>query len=66
MTPELVREAEDGELERIRQEVGNDEWFYAEGRPDESRGLFDQVALAEDFVEFLTLPAYEKLLELER
>ena len=32
-----------------------------EGRPDESRELFDQVALADEFVDFLTLPAYEHL-----
>ncbi|MBA2536284.1 MAG: malate synthase A [Actinobacteria bacterium] len=65
VTADLVRWAEDEELERIRSEVGNDEWFYAEGRPEESRRLFEQVALSEDFVEFLTLPAYEKLLDLE-
>jgi malate synthase len=64
LTPDLVRGVESEELERIRLEVGNDEWFYMQGRPDESRGLFEQVALADDFVEFLTLPAYEKLLEL--
>jgi hypothetical protein len=45
--------------------VGNDEWFHSEGRPAESRSLFEQVALADEFVEFLTLPAYEKLLEIE-
>ena len=66
VTKELVREAEGSELERIRGEIGNDEWFYTEGRPEESRGLFEQVALSSDFVEFLTLPAYERLLELER
>jgi malate synthase len=65
VTAELVRDAADSELERIRGEVANDEWFYTQGRPDESRALFEQVALADDFVEFLTLPAYEKLLELE-
>jgi malate synthase len=65
VTAGLVREAADAELERIRGEVGNDEWFYSQGRPDESRGLFEQVALADEFVEFLTLPAYEKLLDLE-
>jgi malate synthase len=31
---------------------------------DEARALFEQVALGEDFTEFLTLPAYERLLEL--
>ena len=44
---------------------GTDEWFHSEGRPAESRGLFEQVALADEYVEFLTLPAYEKLLEIE-
>jgi malate synthase len=66
VTSELVRATEGEELERIRREVADDEWFYAQGRPDASRALFDQVALADDFVDFLTLPAYEKLLELER
>jgi malate synthase len=28
---------------------------------DEARGLFEQVALGEEFVEFLTLPAYEHI-----
>ena len=31
---------------------------------EEARALFEQVALADDFVEFLTLPAYERLLEM--
>ena len=54
-----------GELERIREEIGDDEWFEREGRPRESREIFEQVALADEFVEFLTLPAYDKLLEIE-
>jgi malate synthase len=61
VTPELVRELEESELERIRQEVGDDDWFYSEGRPDLSREVFEQVALADEFVEFLTLPAYDRL-----
>ena len=62
VTPELVRRLETLELERIREEIGDDEWFEAEGRPRESRELFEQVALTgEDFAEFLTLPAYEHL-----
>jgi malate synthase len=65
VTKELVRDVESSELERIRREVGNDEWFYSLGRPDESRELFERVALADEFQEFLTLPAYEKLLEVE-
>jgi malate synthase len=61
VTPELVRELEESELEKIREEIGDDDWFYSEGRPDLSRELFETVALAQDFPEFLTLPAYERL-----
>jgi len=31
---------------------------------EEARALFEQVALGDDFPEFLTLPAYERLLEM--
>jgi malate synthase len=65
ITAELVRELEDSELEKIRAEIGDDEWFEREGRPDLSRSLFERVALNEEFIEFLTLPAYEELLRLE-
>jgi len=61
VTPELVRETAASELERIRSEIGDDEWFETQGRPRESRELFESVALGEEFVEFLTLPAYERL-----
>jgi len=33
----------------------------AEGRWEDARDVFDSVALSEEFVEFLTLPAYEKI-----
>jgi malate synthase len=66
VTPDLVRKLADSELERIRGEIGDDEWFEKEGRPGLSRALFERVALSgEEFVEFLTLPAYEELLKLE-
>ena len=63
VTPELVRELATEELEKIREEIGDDEWFEREGRPRQSREIFEEVALsgAEEFVEFLTLPAYERL-----
>ena len=63
ITPELVRDLATEELERVREEIGDDEWFEREGRPRESRALFEQVALSgrDEFVEFLTLPAYEQL-----
>ncbi|CAN5780535.1 malate synthase A [soil metagenome] len=60
VTRELVGELATSELEKIRAEVG-DEFFYSEGRPDLSRELFEGVALGDEFVEFLTLPAYERL-----
>jgi malate synthase len=65
ITPELVRELEDSELEKIRSEIGDDEWFEREGRPKLSKDLFERVALSEEFIEFLTLPAYEELQRLE-
>jgi malate synthase len=61
ITADLVRRLEGEELERIRSEIGDDEWFEAEGRPKESRALFEQVALADELAEFLTIPAYEQL-----
>ena len=61
VTPDLVRRLEAEELERIRGEISDDEWFEREGRPRESRELFEQVALSEELAEFLTLAAYEHL-----
>jgi malate synthase len=60
VTRELVRQYETEELEKIREQVG-DEFFYSEGRPDQSRELFDRVALSDEFEDFLTLSAYEVL-----
>jgi malate synthase len=60
VTAELVRRYEKEELEKVREQVG-DEFFYSEGRPDQSRELFDKVALADEFEPFLTLSAYEVL-----
>jgi malate synthase len=67
VTPDLVGLLAGEELEKIRTEIGDDEWFYEQGRPDLSRALFERVALSgDDFVEFLTLPAYDELLKLAR
>jgi malate synthase len=60
VTAERVKQAETEELERIESEVGS-EWFAKHGRAEQSRRLFEQVALSDEFVEFLTLPAYEEL-----
>jgi malate synthase len=60
VTRELVRQTADQELEKIRQRVG-DEFFYGQGRPEDSRALFERVALSDEFIDFLTIPAYEYL-----
>jgi malate synthase len=52
-----VIEVLDAEMARIRAEVGDEVW--EKGRPDETRAIFERVALSDDFPEFLTLPAYE-------
>jgi malate synthase len=48
---EQVRAVEEAELESLRDG----------GRWDDAREVFDQISLAEEFVEFLTLPAYDHL-----
>jgi malate synthase len=58
VTPELIRRIEDEELERIHQAAGAG---YPADLAKRAREIFEEVALAEDFVEFLTLPAYELL-----
>jgi malate synthase len=56
MTAEHVQQIADEEMEKIRAAVGDD--AFAAGRYDDARTVFEQVALADDFVDFLTLPAY--------
>ncbi|MCB1246817.1 MAG: malate synthase A, partial [Acidimicrobiia bacterium] len=56
ITADLVRRIADEETDRVRDETdGHDR------RLDEARELFERVALASDFPEFLTLPAYDLL-----
>jgi malate synthase len=45
------------ELEAIRAAVGDD--VFAKSRPDDAKALFEQIALGDELVEFLTLPAYD-------
>ena len=59
ITADLIRAIEKEELEKVRKAVGPD--FYAKGMYAEAAELFEQVALSEDFVEFLTLPGYDRL-----
>ncbi|MQA99834.1 MAG: malate synthase A, partial [Actinobacteria bacterium] len=55
----LVQGMEQEEADAIRESVGDD--VYAESRAKEARDLFAEVALEEEFVEFLTFPAYDHI-----
>jgi malate synthase len=57
VTSQLVRDVEREELEKIKKAVRDD--FFAKGRYDEARRIFEEVALSEEFHDFLTIPAYE-------
>lgn len=59
VTPNLVRLVTAEELRQLRQAMGDA--AYSRYRFDEARALFEQVALAEEFCDFLTLPAYAYL-----
>jgi len=57
VTPELVRRIEDEELRALRERYGEE--LYGKGRFEAARRVFDEVAVADRFVDFLTVPAYE-------
>ncbi len=59
ITRDLVLNFEKEELEKIRQGLSGEAATH--NRFDEARQLFEQVALSDRFIEFLTLPAYEHL-----
>ena len=59
VTRELVKKVEKEELAKIRTTVGEE--VFKTGRYDEAASLFEDVALSQDFAEFLTIPGYEKL-----
>ncbi|MGW2657110.1 malate synthase A [Streptomyces sp. NPDC001478] len=58
-TAELAREVAAEELAAIRAETGEE--AFAAGRWQEAHDLLLQVSLDEDYADFLTLPAYERL-----
>jgi malate synthase len=59
VTPELVRLTIDEELRKIQDDIGDE--VFSKSRPHDARALFEHVALADPFVEFLTVPAYDYL-----
>ncbi len=63
VTPELVRRVVDAEAALIRDQPATPD---AADRLDDAVALLLRCALSDDFVEFLTLPAYARLLEVER
>ncbi|KUL32743.1 malate synthase [Actinoplanes awajinensis subsp. mycoplanecinus] len=55
ITAELVARIEDEELVKIKEAAGG------EGRFEDARKLFERVALADDFADFLTSAAYDSI-----
>jgi len=59
VTSDFVREVIRDILDQIANQIGATE--FAVGRWGDAEHLLEQVALSADFVEFLTLPAYDRL-----
>jgi malate synthase len=55
----FVQQMVEQELGKIRNSIG--ESAFDRGRFEDARDLFERVALSDDFVEFLTTPAYERI-----
>jgi malate synthase len=58
ITRDLVEKIIGEELGKIRAELGAE---FDEARYEQATALFKEVALADDYAEFLTLPAYERM-----
>lgn len=58
-----LRATLDEEMQRVREEVGPDR--FDSGHFTAAREIFEHLCLDREFTEFLTLPAYERLLQLE-
>jgi len=59
VTRELVERLIEEEVDAIREKVGNES--FVSGGWDDARALFTEMALSDDFADFLTLPAYERM-----
>jgi malate synthase len=57
VTATLVRKVADDECTRLRAELGDDAFHRSNFQP--ARDLFEKVALAPSYSDFLTIPAYE-------
>ncbi|RBY81715.1 malate synthase A [Geodermatophilus sp. TF02-6] len=58
VTRELVERIVDEEVEAIADALGD---AFSSGRWDDARALFLEMALADEYPDFLTLPAYERM-----
>ena len=59
ITRELVRKLIPEELAKVKSSLDETAWHA--GRYPEAAELFEQLTMADDYVEFLTLPGYERL-----
>ncbi|MEJ2507942.1 MAG: malate synthase A, partial [Gammaproteobacteria bacterium] len=60
---ERLRATLDEEMQVVRDEVGAER--FDSGHFQQARDVFEHLCLDREFAEFLTLPAYERLLESE-
>ena len=60
VTADLVREVVADEMNKLEDELGS---LFTQGKFSQARALFEQLATAEELGDFLTLPAYEHLVE---
>jgi malate synthase len=59
VTAELVEKVTDEVVAEIKEEIGDE--AFEKGRWADARKVFSDVAVADEFVDFLTLPAYDLL-----
>jgi malate synthase len=59
ITKDMVAKMVPEELAKVRPYVGEAAWGV--GKYEEAAKMFEQLSLSDDFVEFLTLPAYERI-----
>ncbi len=65
VTPALYAAVRDEELAAIRRNAGEDAWRAGSNRFERAAAIFDAMATSETFEDFLTLPAYDALIETE-
>ena len=59
VTRELVEQIVDDEMNSIRERVGEE--AFGQGRWEDARATFMEAAVADEYADFLTLPAYERM-----